>query len=219
MPTPSTSASALPSDVLARIEAHLGYPPAGSRPLHVLSAHLGALPPSLLSEVGAHTTPRERSQIPAIKARRVLYSTSEVRPELSADEGRRRWPRLWERLGGDPRAYVSGNQRDAADWADRQFMDGQKGFVGKLAGALAEEEEIREWEETRAARVRERDGEGGEEFDESSDEEEEPAPQSSGPLRSAGTGDEDQAAVVKAFEKQLLELFIDGLDVRGCWAR
>lgn len=123
---------------------------------------------------------------------------------------------MWERLGGDPRAYVSRNQKDAAEWADQEFMAGNKGFVGRLASALAEEEEIREWEETRANRVREMREESGEEFDDSSDEEEEEEegrPVGPHGLRSMGTGDEDQDAVVKAFERQLTELFIEGLDV------
>lgn len=60
-----------------------------------------------------------------------------------------------------------------------------------------------------ARRVERRLDEVGEEFDEeSSDEEEE-----DGPVRAMGMVEVDQKEVERAFEKKLLELFVDGLDV------
>ncbi|KAL1408968.1 hypothetical protein Q8F55_005785 [Vanrija albida] len=234
--------SALPPDVLQAVTAHLGAAPSSSNALDILTAHLPSLPPALAADVGAHTTPKERARIPAIKARRVLYGTgsgagaastsaSDNRlyapgvaavpappPELTAERGRQRWPLLWERLGGDPRpADSTASQADEERWGTEGFMPGSEGFVGRLGRVLREDEEVREWEATRAARVAERRlDEQGEEFDSDSEDEGE-APANGGGralphLPYTGTGAEDQAAVVREFEKRLLELFIDGLD-------
>jgi hypothetical protein len=106
-------------------------------------------------------------------------------------------------------------------------MPGRERFVGRLGQRLAEEEEMREWEDARTARARERLlDDVGEEF-EDSDDEEEGGQQGGGTgiaravavagngigRPSQSTGREDQAPVVEAFERRLLELFLDGLDV------
>lgn len=245
MPTP------LPPDLVEALTTHLGTTPASTNPLDVLSAHLASLPTDLAAQVGAHTTAKERTRIPAIKARRVLYGTgsappsssssgpstrlyapgvaavSSPPPDLTAERGRQRWPLLWERLGGDPRpAESTAAQADEHRWAGEGFMPGSDAFVGRLGRVLAEDEEVREWEATRAARAAERRlDEVGEEFDDSDDDDEGDAGASAGAngrsngggglphLPYTGTGAADQAAVEREFEKRLLELFIDGLDV------
>jgi hypothetical protein len=85
--------------------------------------------------------------------------------------------------------------------------------VNKLGKFLAELEEEREWEDMRDAKrlERRRDQEeeaGKEEFEESSDEEEEEEDP-----RLVGLPAEDQEEVRVLFERRLLELFLDGLDV------
>ncbi|WOO82777.1 uncharacterized protein LOC62_04G006263 [Vanrija pseudolonga] len=192
MPTP------LPPDLVEALTAHLGAVPSSANPLDVLAAHLPSLPPALAAQVGAHTTAKERTRIPAIKARRVLYGTgsapsssssssgpnarlyapgvaavSTPPPDLTAERGRQRWPLLWERLGGDPRPAESTTaQADEERWAGESFMPGSDAFVGRLGRVLREDEEVREWEATRAARAAERRlDEQGEEFDDSDDDE------------------------------------------------
>jgi hypothetical protein len=87
--------------------------------------------------------------------------------------------------------------------------------VNKLGKFLAELEEEREWEDMRAAKRLERrrnqeEEAEKEEFEESSDEgEEEEDP------RLVGVPAEDQEEVRVLFERRLLELFLDGLDVRA----
>jgi len=146
---------------------------------------------------------------------------------LAAEQGRLRWPLLWERLGGDPRAMDTSAQREENAWAENEFMPGRERFVGRLGRMLAEEEEIREWEDARAARARERRLDAqGEEFDSESEDDggsgdtgtqgtgmNGPAGLPGLPVLPTATGDEDQAGVIAQFERQLLELFIDGLDV------
>ncbi|RSH86100.1 uncharacterized protein EHS24_004322 [Apiotrichum porosum] len=238
---------AVPQHTLEAVQTHLGLdtlPPAN--PLTLLSLHLDALPPSLARDVGGGVSPKDRAKVPGIKARRVLYGTSgpttapssstlpaaaaagappRPRPPLTltAEAGRVRWPLLWERLGGDPRVTAATtSQRDESDWASTGFMPGQERFVGRLGRMLAEEEEVREWEQARGARMRERRMDDvGEEFEDSDDDDDVDmgvvprvvtGPNGTPIPVSAGIGAEDQDAVVEMFERQLLELFIDGLD-------
>lgn len=222
-PAPQTLTPAL----LAELEPHTGPLPPTATPLSILSTHLLILPVPLACSLGSLLTPRQRTAIPAIKHRRHLHATSTPTPvELTATEGRRRWPLLWERLGGDPRVGFPGGevetaaQAEAAQWAREGFMPGHEAFVGRLGALLAEEEEMGEWEEARRNRARERRlDEVGEEFDEESDEEEEEVGGGVGGggglpgVGGGGTGIEDQEKAAAAFERALLELYVDGLDV------
>jgi hypothetical protein len=125
-------------------------------------------------------------------------------------------------MGGDPRVGAPGHetsaaQEEAAKWAREGFMPGHERFVGRLGVLLAEEEEVGEWEEARRNRARERRlDEVGEEFDSESDEEgeeEDGRDRVDREIVSAGTGDEDQEGAIRRFERALLELFLDGMDV------
>lgn len=89
-------------------------------------------------------------------------------------------------------------------------MPGKKGrqHVKKLGRFLRGLEEEREMEGVREARkVERRLDDVGEEFDEESDEED-------GRVPVRVNGEVDQEDVKVAFERRLLELFVDGLDVR-----
>jgi hypothetical protein len=97
---------------LALLQTALDLPATGtypSTPVAFLTAYLDLIPPSLTHVVASSTTARERSRLRGVKARRMVWAglggaQSQMRPrELSAEEGWRRWPLLWERLGGDPR--------------------------------------------------------------------------------------------------------------------
>lgn len=140
--------------------------------------------------------------------------------ELTASEGRIRWPLLWEQLGGDPTAVPStAAQRDAVRWAEEDFMPGSTHHVGRLARLMGEEEEVDAWRSAAQNRARERRlQEEGEEFDSESDEDDTPSGPENGSTGVAGAGGtgarpkRSQAEVEAEFEKRLLELFLDGLD-------
>ncbi|WVQ84187.1 hypothetical protein IAT38_006338 [Cryptococcus sp. DSM 104549] len=196
-----------PSDitaVLAHLSLPLPSPPSPPTlplpPLAFLQTYLSSLPPSLLEPFDAIVPPKERTRIPAVKRRRMLFAAQEPLPRvLRAHEGRLRWPLTWERLGGDPWAEGPAAEEEE-EWArDGGFMmpvvgpgatasstgpggevqggglaaaeSGQK--VRKLGGFLRVLEEEREAEGVRAAKRRERarDAEG-EEFEDSDSEEE-----------------------------------------------
>jgi hypothetical protein len=107
-------------------------------------------------------------------------------------------------------ANSSTNVNNDTAQADRQKRVLQ---VNKLGKFLAELEEEREWEDMRDAKRLERrsnqeEEAGKEEFEESSDEEEEEEDP-----RLVGLPADDQEEVRVLFERRLLELFLDGLDV------
>ncbi|GHJ86413.1 hypothetical protein NliqN6_2815 [Naganishia liquefaciens] len=114
-PHPSAStATSSPPDTdadLARLQSHLGLPATGhfpTTPLAFLQLYLDLIPPSLTHVLSRATTPAERSRVRGIKSRRMIWAGlvghRPTRPrELSAEEGWRRWPLLWERSGGDSR--------------------------------------------------------------------------------------------------------------------
>ncbi|OXG17843.1 hypothetical protein C366_03243 [Cryptococcus neoformans Tu401-1] len=201
----------IPGEDVSRILFYLQLPPSDLLPLpplQFLQAYLHLLPPSLL-EPFTIIPPKARTSIPSIKRRRLIHSTTHP-SFLTASQGRLRWPLLWERMGGDPFAPVSESAEEEAAWAESSFMKGTAGNqqVRKLGGFLRLMEEEREAEEVRAAkRMERRLDQEGEEFEEESDEEEERIGASQWPQVA-----EDQQEVELAFEKRLLELFLDGLD-------
>lgn len=214
------------SEDVERLLRHLMLPLEAelpSAPLDFLSTHLGSLPEPLAVLFSPVTTPRQRSTIPRIKSRRLTFACTIPPPaELQAESGRRRWPLLWERMGGDrgPLTVPAGRQvplsglEEEERFGSKDFMDGRLDAqaVKRLGGLLRDFEEEREAERGLEARRAERRREEnvGEEFDEESDEEEFEEQR-----RQIGLDDQaDQVEVRELFEKRLAELFIDGLDVR-----
>jgi len=219
---------------LAAIRTYLDLPsetllPAD--PLDLLSTYLHILPRPLLEPLTSITTPRERARLRPIKARRLMYASAVPPPAfLSADAGRLRWPLLWERMGGSsiPPTAPSREVQEEESWVRDRFLGGLQPqddstgetkevtqHVKKLGGLLRGFEEERELEHVRERRKVERQlDEVGEEFDSESDEED----GAGGRIGNARIGprvveDEDQEGVARAFEKKLVELFVDGLDV------
>jgi hypothetical protein len=113
----STSGTISESDLLL-LQRYLNLPETGNlpettpTPLTFLRAYFDLVPASLSHIFAEHTTPRERSRIPQVKARRMVWAGLGGAPgqrtvdrglpaELSAEEGWKRFPLLWERLGGD----------------------------------------------------------------------------------------------------------------------
>jgi hypothetical protein len=145
----------------------------------------------------------------------MIYASQTPLPaELHADRGRLRWPLLWERMGGSSLPPPSADVREEERWVEENFLPGKENsqHVKKLGGFLRGLEEEREMEGVVMARRAERRlDDVGEEFDEESDEEEDVLPD-----RGAVPGaleEKDQAEVREAFEKRILELFVDGMDV------
>jgi len=201
-----------------RILSYLELPSATelpTTPLRFLSDHITVLPPPLLQPFDEVTSPRERTAIPAIKARRLLYATQSPLPaELHADRGRLRWPLLWERMGGSSLPPPSADVREEERWVEENFLPGKENsqHVKKLGGFLRGLEEEREMEGVVMARRAERRlDDVGEEFDAESDEEDDE--EISRNVRSGEVEEKDQADVRDAFEKRILELFVDGVDV------
>ena len=210
----------LAEEDVARIRSYLSLAPSTILPSSTfafLEAHLHILPTSLLLPFSSIISPRQRSTIPIIKSRRLLHASNNPLPNtLRADSGRLRWPLLWERLGGSSLPPSSQGVEEEEDWVTEGFMPGKEGrqHVKKLGGFLRGLEEEREQEGVREARrVERRLDDVGEEFDEESDDEEASiAPRPAGnPSRATELDQED---VKKEFERKLLELFVDGLDVR-----
>lgn len=115
----------------------------------------------------------------------------------------------------------SSNMKGEEAWVKDHFLPGAEGrqHVKKLGGFLRGLEEEREMEEMRAAKRAERRLDSvGEEFDEESDDEEEEdgaqdRRKAAAALPIAGPVAENQEEVKQAFERKLLEMFVDGIDV------
>jgi len=126
-------------------------------------------------------------------------------------------------MGGSSLPSISNDDlEEEEEWVDQGFMGGGEGRLGvkKLGGFLRNLEEERELEGIRdARRVERRLDDQGEEFDEESDEEEEDTVESRRLIMMARMEGVDQGEVKRAFEKKLLELFVDGLDVSALISR
>jgi hypothetical protein len=252
-------------------------------PLAFLRDHFPSMPPTLLNHFAGVTTARDRASIPEIKARRLVWATggnaktglgmaprrverapineeakprsiSTRPPEMQWNEGRKRWPGLWERLGGptDPADLEDlvashGQPHTASDddathdsddetFAMRSFLpthetvhhpsplvvgpSSRSGMnttmdrkrFGAFLRSLEEEEEAMDAVD---ARRREREFDRAEtakkeEFEDSDEEDEANGVRTGNGTPSAGA---DVSEVIETFERRLLELFIDGLDV------
>lgn len=125
---------------------------------------------------------------------------------------------LWERMGGTRIPPPSINVTEEERWVEREFLPGKENaqHVKKLGGFLRILEEEREIEDViEAKRAERRLDRVGEEFDEESDEEEEEeaAPPPEVDMRPDAEIEAEQEEVRRMFEKRLIELFVDGVDV------
>ncbi|KAJ9109804.1 hypothetical protein QFC20_003220 [Naganishia adeliensis] len=117
-PQPPSTSDTIPESDLILLQRYLNLPETGNlpettpTPLTFLRAYFDLVSASLSHIFAEHTTPRERSRIPQVKARRMVWAGLGGAPgqrtmgrglpaELSAEEGWKRFPLLWERLGGD----------------------------------------------------------------------------------------------------------------------
>lgn len=210
-------------------------------PVEVLVKYGDSLPRTLLEPFTSITTPRDRARVRVIKSRRIMYTQQMPLPAiLSASSGRLRWPLLWERMGGlSSLPFTQSTEGSGTTgvnavseeerWVRDQFQGGVEDtehgevrqHVKKLGGLLRGFEEERELEDMRERkRLERRMDDVGEEFDSESEDEDgdEGVPGRGGVPKSGGSiptivEQEDQESVLLAFEKKLVELFIDGMDV------
>lgn len=121
-------------------------------------------------------------------------------------------------MGGARLPPPSADVEEEEEWVRDNFLPGKENaqHVKKLGGFLRGLEEEREAEDViMAKRVERRLDDVGEEFDEESDEEEEVETNGRSLMPPDMVDEEAQREVREAFEKRLLELFVDGMDVSG----
>lgn len=208
----------IPVEDVERILGYLDLPittELPTPPAVFLADHIYALPPPLLAPFSI-VTPRQRTSIPTIKSRRIAYAQQIPLPtSLTAESARLRWPLLWERLGGSHLPPPTGDVEEEEAWVKDGFLPGEGNVqhVKRLGGFLRGLQEEREMQEVISAKREERKlDEQAEEFDSDSDDE---SPQQAAvrERQIVMRGGEDQGVVRRAFEKKVMELFIDGLDV------
>ncbi|KAF8524579.1 hypothetical protein BU17DRAFT_63145 [Hysterangium stoloniferum] len=136
------------------ILSYLGLPPEyepspQDSPVDFLTIHLRQLPPNLLALFSRIITPQRRTVLPIIRNRRQKYASTVPR-ELALPEARKRWPMLW--VGREREKPGLEQGKEEKRWAEREFLGGVKGQVGKLGQLLSEYEEEREAERMREVR-------------------------------------------------------------------
>lgn len=174
-------------------------------PVGFAKEHLRELPPNLACLLSSQTTPKQRTQIPTVRNRRLQYT--ETNPaELSFAQAKSTWPTLWQ--GRELRGKEQGKEEQ--EWADREFLGGSHKHVGKLGNLLGGYEEEREAEKVRVMRRREAEiAESLPEEDEDSSDEEELPP--------VNVEDESPEVAQTWFVRLIKERFIYGLlDVGSC---
>ncbi|KIJ70115.1 hypothetical protein HYDPIDRAFT_104785 [Hydnomerulius pinastri MD-312] len=134
--------------ILSYIGLPADYDPLPSKsPIDFLRKHLHHLPPHLITSFSSITTPKQRSAIPEIRNRRLVYIETKPK-ELQFAAAKSRWPLLWpvrERSGQE-------EAEEEREWAQKGFLDGKSQQVGKLATLLGDYEEEREAERVRSVR-------------------------------------------------------------------
>jgi len=175
-------------------------PSPGGQPIQFLAKHLHIIPPHLLTLFSSITTPKQRTEIPAIRNRRLKYVESNP-PELSFSSARSTWPTLWQ--GREPPRNEPGKEEQ--EWAEKEFLTGTQKHLGKLGNLLGGYEEEREAERLRVLRRQQVGLEASlpEEDEDTDDEEEE---------EQVNAIEEDAPEVSQAmFLRRIKERFIYGL--------
>ncbi|KAJ6515702.1 hypothetical protein C8R45DRAFT_957378 [Mycena sanguinolenta] len=192
----------------ARILAYLALgadhqPNPKQAPIDFLALHLTQLPPHLLLSFSSITTPRDRSKIPAIRNRRLKYTTTDP-PELQFSNARGTWPLLYE--GQERRGQQEGE--DERDWAAKDFLQGLTKHVNKLGTLLGGYEEEREAERFRALRRAKAEAEFVPEEESDSEDDDDDETQEPRSARDFGMSEPDAKA---SFQRLIRERFIYGL--------
>lgn len=181
------------------------YDPSPSKaPLEFLKLHLRHLPPEHLCLFSSYITTKQRTDIPAIRNRRLRYVESEP-SEFSTSTARETWPTLWQGLVAPD--HGRGEANEEKEWADKEFLPGKEKQLGKLGDLLRGYEEERGAERARAVRRKQR------EFEESLPEEDEDTDDEDD-LAGGFVPPEEELSPLDAealFKRRLKERFIYGL--------
>lgn len=181
------------------------YDPSPSKaPLEFLKLHLRHLPPEHLCLFSSYITTKQRTDIPAIRNRRLRYVESEP-SDFSTSTARETWPTLWQGLVAPD--YGRGEANEEKEWAEKDFLPGKEKQLGKLGDLLRAYEEERGAERARAVRRKQR------EFEESLPEEDEDTDDEDD-LVGGSVPPEEELSPLEAealFKRRLKERFIYGL--------
>jgi hypothetical protein len=201
-------ASAQPKPYVLTVLKYLGLPsdyePSPARePLQFLAKYLRSLPQDLLGLFTSHVNAKERTVLPAIRNRRLRYFESDP-PEFSMPIAKFSFAHLWPGAVGNLNDVSRQGAKEEQEWADNEFLGGQRKQVGKLGELLGGYEEERGAERARNLKRLQREMEESlPEEDEDSDDEED------GP-----NGREDELSPQQAeelFKRRLKERYIYGL--------
>ncbi|KAK7695742.1 hypothetical protein QCA50_000378 [Cerrena zonata] len=190
------------SAILSYLGLPTDYEPSpADNPIGFLSEQLRYLPPNILSQFSSITTPKQRTNIPTIRNRRLRYTESNP-PELSFTAAKSTWPTLWK--GREPRGRDEAKEEQ--EWAKTSFLEGKEKHVGKLGTLLSIYEEEREAERVRSIRRHEA------EIAESLPEEDSDSDSEESELESdVQEADENPAVAQVSFLRGIRERFIYGL--------
>lgn len=188
--------------ILSYIGLPKDYEPSPDKdPIGFLSKQLRYLPPNILSQFSSVTTPKQRTNIPTIRNRRLRYAESNP-PDLSFTAAKSTWPILWQ--GREPRGRDEA--KEERDWAEKNFLEGKEKHIGKLGTLLSMYEEEREAERVRSIRRH------AAEVAESLPEEDSDSDSEESELESdTPEEDESPAAAQASFLRRVRERFIYGL--------
>lgn len=194
--TPILSYLGLPDDY---------QPSPSTEPTGFLQKHLRELPPHLLILFSSVTTPKERSAIRTVRNRRLKYASSSSSSDLSFDTARSTWPTFWEGRA------ISGQDENRAEreWADTEFLGGQKQHVGKLAALLGDHAQELEAERVRGLRRAQPVVDDDDFIPEEESDDDEDGPMT-GPATAARVEEKPEDAK-DAFNRKIREQFIYGL--------
>ncbi|KXN89585.1 hypothetical protein AN958_05452 [Leucoagaricus sp. SymC.cos] len=190
-----------PSDFDERaVLSYLGLPPGyepspSSSTIQFLRKHLSQLPPNILCKFSSITTPKLRTILTPIRNRRLRYVNTHP-AELDFISARSRWPELWE----------GREQEEEKQWAQEEFLKGERKYIGNIGSLLRDYEEEREAERIRSIRRELAETttipeEEEEEEEDTENEDEEPAP----------AEEESEEEKQRYFERLIRERFIYGL--------
>ena len=113
-------------------------------PIEFLRIHLRRLPPQLSCKFSSIITPKQRTVLSVVRNRRLNYTRSNP-SELQFERARACWPLLWK--GGGRRETIEG--KEEKEWADKEFMAGERQHIGKLGNLLSDVAEELEMERSR----------------------------------------------------------------------
>lgn len=204
MPDASAEPEAYGLNILKYLGLPQDYQPSPVHaPAQFLAKHMRSLPKDLLILFSPHINAKERTALPIIRNRRLRYFDSNP-PEFSMPLVKASFASLWPGPLGNLNDVAKQGAKEEQEWADKEFLSGQRKQVGKLGDLLGTYEEEREAERARILRRQQREAEEAlPEEDEDSDDEEDGT---GGPQEELSPQEAEEL-----FKRRLKERFIYGL--------